>query len=56
MERASAALDAAGLPVDIAANGVSVSGGTPAHKWLDVTDPAGKHLGLKFLADNYGGG
>jgi hypothetical protein len=49
--RATAALVAAGLPVDIAASGVSIGGGTPAHRWLEVTDRAGVRLGVKVLAD-----
>lgn len=48
--RAIAALRDAGLPVDTAGSGVSIGGGTPAHRWLEVTDSAGLRLGLKLLA------
>ncbi len=48
--RAQAALAAAGLSAEMASAGVTISGGTPAHRWLEVTGPGGAHLGLKVLA------
>ncbi|MGP0103605.1 MAG: restriction endonuclease [Solirubrobacteraceae bacterium] len=49
-KRAETALMAAGLPVDTASSGVSMGGGTPAHRWLEVTDRSGERLGFKVLA------
>jgi hypothetical protein len=46
-EVAEAALTEAGLPVDIAASGTTVGGGTPAHRWLEVSD-GGRPTGLKI--------
>ena len=50
MQRATKALSAAGLPVEIVSSGVSIGGGTPAHRWLEVTDRAGVQIGIKVLA------
>jgi len=47
-EVAEAALSAAGLPVDVAASGTTMGGGTPAHRWLEVSDD-GRPTGLKIL-------
>ncbi len=52
IERATQALDAGGIATEMAASGVSVDGGTPAHRWLQVTDRAGDHVGIKILADS----
>jgi hypothetical protein len=49
-KRAKTALTAAGLPVDTASSGVSIGGGTPAHRWLAITDRAGERIGIKVLA------
>lgn len=48
-EVAKEALSAAGLPVDVAASGTAIGGGTPAHRWLEVSD-GGKPTKLKILA------
>ncbi len=48
--RAQTALAAAGLSAKMASAGVTISGGTPAHRWLEVTGPTGDLLGLKVLA------
>jgi hypothetical protein len=45
---AEEALTAAGLPVDVAASGTAIGGGTPAHRWLEVTD-RGHPTSLKIL-------
>jgi hypothetical protein len=50
-DRASLALATAGVPVDLAASGTVIDGGTPAHAWLEVT-LAGGRAGLKVLADS----
>lgn len=49
-EQATKALATVGIPIDTAASGVSIGGGTPAHRWLEVTDQTGAHLGVKVLA------
>lgn len=49
-QRAKAALAAKGLPVETASSGVSIGGGTPTHRWLEVTDRAGLRVGIKVLA------
>ena len=49
-KRAKTALTAAGLTVDTASSGVSIGGGTPAHRWLEITDRAGERIGIKVLA------
>lgn len=43
------ALTEVGVSYEPASSGVTVAGGTPAHRWLDVT-LAGAPIGLKFLA------
>ncbi|HEX7298906.1 MAG TPA: restriction endonuclease [Solirubrobacteraceae bacterium] len=48
-EVAEEALTAVGLPVDVAASGTAIGGGTPAHRWLEVTD-RGQATSLKILA------
>lgn len=48
-EVAEDALTTEGLPVDVAASGTAVGGGTPAHRWLEVTD-GGRPTNLKVLA------
>lgn len=48
-EAAQDALTTVGLPVDVAASGTAIGGGTPAHRWLAVTD-GGHPTGLKILA------
>jgi len=48
-ETAAAALTNAGLGVDMASSGTSVGGGTPGHRWLEVT-VHGHRAGLKILA------
>jgi Restriction endonuclease len=50
--RARAALNNAGLIVDTVSSGVSIGGGTPAHRWLEVTDREGCGLGLKVLVSS----
>lgn len=50
-ETANEALTAAGLPIDIAASGTAIGGGTPAHRWLEITD-GGQPTNLKILAAN----
>jgi hypothetical protein len=47
-EVAEEALNAVGLPVDVAASGTAIGGGTPAHRWLEVTDH-GNPTSLKIL-------
>ena len=51
MDRTSAALRATNVPVEIASSGVTMGGGTPAHRWLEVTDRSGERVGLKILVD-----
>jgi hypothetical protein len=48
-EVAEEALTAVGLPIDVAASGTAIGGGTPAHRWLEVTD-SGHPTSLKILA------
>jgi hypothetical protein len=48
-EVAEEALTAVGLPVDVAARGTAIGGGTPAHRWLEVTD-RGHATSRKILA------
>lgn len=50
MGRASEALIQAGLTAEIAATGLTVGGGTPAHDWLEVTDLQGERVGIRILA------
>jgi hypothetical protein len=45
---AQEALTEAGLPFDVAASGTAIGGGTPAHRWLEVTD-GGRPTSLKIL-------
>jgi len=52
MEDAACVLAEDGLPVIVAAHGVSIGGGTPAHRWLEVVGTEGQRLGLKVLADS----
>jgi hypothetical protein len=47
-EVAQEALTAAGLPFDVAGSGTAIGGGTPAHRWLEVTD-RGHPTSLKIL-------
>jgi hypothetical protein len=47
-EIAETALSAAGLPVDIAASGTAIGGGTPAHRWLEISHD-GHATGVKIL-------
>jgi hypothetical protein len=48
-EVAEEALTSVGLPVDVAASGTAIGGGTPAHRWLEVTD-RDEPTSLKILA------
>jgi hypothetical protein len=50
-ERAGAALDRIRVPHEVAASGVTIGGGTPAHRWLEVT-AGGTALGLNVLVAN----
>lgn len=50
LERATETLAQAGVPASVAATGVTIGGGTPAHRWLDVTSGEGCPIGLKILA------
>jgi hypothetical protein len=47
--RGEAALADVGLCAEIASTGITIGGGTPAHRWLEVTGPASERLGLKVL-------
>lgn len=49
-DAANRALKTAGIPATLAASGVTVAGGTPAHRWLDVIDATGRPLGIRVLA------
>ena len=46
---AAAALSNAGFEIDVAASGTSIGGGTPAHRWLEVTVD-GHEAKMKILA------
>lgn len=48
--RAQAAIAASGVSVDVVSSGVTIGGGTPAHRWLEVIGSQGEHLGLKVGA------
>ena len=48
-QTAAAALTNAGIEIDVAASGTSIGGGTPAHRWLEVTVD-GHAAKLKILA------
>lgn len=50
-EVAEEALTGAGIPIDVAATGTAIGGGTPAHRWLEVTDGR-QPVNLKILVSN----
>lgn len=50
-ERAGATMNGAGIPFVRTGSGVTVGGGTPAHRWLDVT-LHGAPSGLRVLASS----
>jgi hypothetical protein len=50
-EVAKDALARVGLPIAVAASGTAIGGGTPAHRWLEVSD-GGHSVNLKILASN----
>lgn len=47
--RVQDALATAGIPATMASSGTTIGGGTPAHRWLEVT-LEGQGTGLKVLA------
>jgi len=49
LRTAQAAVDAIGVPIRLVAHGVTMSGGTPAHRWLEVLARE-VPIGLKILA------
>lgn len=46
------ALKRSNITFEPVGHGVALSGGTPAHRWLDVTDTTGEQIGLKVLVSN----
>jgi Restriction endonuclease len=50
LEEARDALEQRGVPGVVVGTGITISGGTPGHRWLEVADREGQLLGLKVLA------
>jgi hypothetical protein len=46
------ALVSRNIPFESVSHGVTIGGGTPAHRWLEVIDRAGQPHGIKILASD----